>query len=365
MKNKKNRMIELKKIEQFETWQGKCIMIAGPCSAESKQQVLECARSLAGQGIRIFRAGTWKPRTRPGCFEGAGTPALDWLRQVKAETGMAVTTEVANSRHVEAALKAGIDILWIGARTTTSPFAVQEIADALRGVDIPVLVKNPINAELELWIGAFERLSGAGLTRLAAIHRGFSAYGERIYRYSPQWQIPVELRRRIPGLPVICDPSHMAGKRCLVAPLSQMALDMKADGLFIEVHPDPDNALSDNLQQLTPQQFKQLTDGLVLHRNTNVTDLEVLKPYRDKIQATDRRIAALLAERLELAGQTGDLKQLRNLAVLQPERYRSLADDMVAEGRKFGLDEKFIRAIFETIHAESINNQLDNYNKTE
>jgi len=357
-------MIEISKIEQFDVFAGKQIMIAGPCSAESERQVMECALSLAAQGVRIFRAGVWKPRTRPGCFEGAGTPALKWLEQVKAQTGMAVTTEVANSRHVEAAMKAGVDILWIGARTTTSPFAVQEIADALKGADVPVLVKNPINAELELWMGAFERLSAAGITRLAAIHRGFSSYGERIYRYSPQWQIPVELRRLIPGLPIICDPSHMAGKRDLVAPLSQMALDMKADGLFIEVHTDPDHALSDNRQQITPQQFKQLTDSLMIHKDTTASDMAVLKPYRDKIQNIDRQIASLLAQRLDLAREAGDLKQMLNLAVLQPERYRSLADDMVAEGLKYGLNQEFVRAVFEALHAESINNQLDKYNKT-
>ena len=335
-------------------------LIAGPCSAESRQQVLECARSLSDMGVRIFRAGAWKPRTRPGNFEGWGEKALEWLREVKTETGMTVMTEVANSRHVEAALKAGIDMFWIGARTTTNPFAVQEIADSLKGTDIPVIVKNPINTELELWIGAFERLYGAGLTRLAAIHRGFSAHDERLYRYSPQWQIPVELRRRIPGLPILCDPSHMAGNSSLVPSLARKALDMKSDGLFIEVHPDPSNALSDSAQQLTPAQLRELLPTLMSHRDSAEEDMEILKPYRENIEQTDLKIVELVAERLKASDKLGDMKRLRNLTVLQPERYKSLADDMVKEGKRYGLDEDFVRALFEILHTESIKHQLDN-----
>lgn len=335
-------------------------LIAGPCSAESRQQVLECARSLSDMGVRIFRAGAWKPRTRPGNFEGWGEKALEWLREVKTETGMTVMTEVANSRHVEAALKAGIDMFWIGARTTTNPFAVQEIADSLRGVNIPLMVKNPINTELELWIGAFERLYGAGLTRLAAIHRGFSAHDERLYRYSPQWQIPVELRRRIPGLPILCDPSHMAGNSSLVPPLARKALDMKSDGLFIEVHPDPSNALSDSAQQLTPAQLRELLPTLMSHRDSAEEDMEILKPYRENIEQTDLKIVELVAERLKASDKLGDMKRLRNLTVLQPERYKALADDMVKEGKRYGLDEDFVRALFEILHTESIKHQLDN-----
>ena len=335
-------------------------LIAGPCSAESRQQVLECARSLSDMGVRIFRAGAWKPRTRPGNFEGWGEKALEWLREVKTETGMTVMTEVANSRHVEAALKAGIDMFWIGARTTTNPFAVQEIADSLKGTDIPVIVKNPINTELELWIGAFERLYGAGLTRLAAIHRGFSTHDERLYRYSPQWQIPVELRRRIPGLPILCDPSHMAGNSSLVPSLARKALDMKSDGLFIEVHPDPSNALSDSAQQLTPAQLRELLPTLMSHRDSAEEDMEILKPYRVNIEQTDLKIVELVAERLKASDKLGDMKRLRNLTVLQPERYKALADDMVKEGKRYGLDEDFVRALFEILHTESIKHQLDN-----
>lgn len=353
-------MIRLDRIIQFSGAPEQRILIAGPCSAESQEQVLNCAHQLAAQGITMFRAGVWKPRTRPGNFEGAGTPALEWLRLVKAETGMAVATEVAHASHVEAALKAGIDILWIGARTTTSPFAVQEIADALRGTDVPILVKNPINTELDLWIGAFERLAGAGVTRMAAIHRGFSAYGERIYRYSPQWQIPIELRRRIPGLPILCDPSHMSGRRDLVAPLSQMALDMKADGLFIEVHPDPDHALSDKNQQLTPSEFAELDRQLIFHREPDQADLKFMEPFRKELEQTDLKLIKDLAERFSITGNIGEYKNQHNLAVLQPDRYNTISQKLVDEGRKYGFDETFIRLLFETIHAESIRCQIEN-----
>ena len=348
-------MMEIEKIELSP-------LIAGPCSAESQAQVMECARSLAAQGVKIFRAGVWKPRTRPGNFEGAGLPALEWLKAVKAETGMAVTTEVANASHVEAALKAGIDMLWIGARTTTSPFAVQEVADALRGTDIPVLVKNPINAELELWIGAFERLAGAGLKHLAAIHRGFSSYYERIYRYSPEWQIPIELRRRIPGLQIICDPSHMAGRSDLVPLLSQMALDMKADGLFIEVHPDPAHALSDNQQQLTPAQFSEMASKLVFHREAKPVDQKQMQPYRNQLDDIDLQLIQDLADRFRVTGCIGEYKNLHNLAILQPERYKAISDTLTEKGKELGLDEDFIRLLFETIHAESIRCQINKKN---
>lgn len=345
-------MIETQKIEN-------CSLIAGPCSAESEAQVMECARSLSRSGVKVFRAGVWKPRTRPGNFEGAGEPALEWLKSVKAETGMAVTTEVANTRHVESALKAGIDMLWIGARTTTSPFAVQEIADALRGTDIPVLVKNPINAELELWIGAFERLAGAGIKRMAAIHRGFSSYYERIYRYSPEWQIPIELRRRIPGIQVICDPSHMAGRSDLVPYLAQMALDMKADGLFVEVHPDPCNALSDREQQLTPGQFSEMTGKLVFHREPGQADFKYLEPFRAQLDDIDLKIIKDLAERFRVTGSIGEYKNLHNLAILQPKRYNAISDILTGKGEELGLDGEFVRLLFETIHAESIRCQIN------
>lgn len=348
-------MIEIQKIEN-------CSLIAGPCSAESQAQVMDCARSLAAMGVKVFRAGVWKPRTRPGNFEGVGEPALEWLKAVKTETGMAVTTEAANARHVEAALKAGIDMLWIGARTTTSPFAVQEVADALRGTDIPVLVKNPINAELELWIGAFERLAGAGIKRMAAIHRGFSSYYERIYRYSPEWQIPIELRRRIPGLQVICDPSHMTGRSDLVPHLAQMALDMKADGLFIEVHPDPCHALSDQKQQLTPEQFGRMTGKLVFHREPEPADLKFMESYRARLDDIDLQLIQDLADRFHITGSIGEYKNTHNLAILQPDRYKAISDMLAEKGKELGLDGDFIRLLFETIHAESIRCQINKKN---
>lgn len=352
-------MIDLKKIDLLGADFGKCPIIAGPCSAESPEQVMECAMALKSQGIKVFRAGVWKPRTRPGNFEGAGDIALQWLKDVREETGMAIAVEVANVRHVESALKAGIDILWIGARTTTSPFAVQEVADALKGTDNPVLVKNPINAELDLWIGAFERLDGAGITHMAAIHRGFSSYYERIYRYSPEWQIPIELRRRLPGLPVICDPSHMAGRRELVPYLAQMALDMQADGLFVEVHPNPDQALSDKRQQLTPGQFRDMTGRLVYHRNPEPSDTAYLEPYRSKLQDIDIRIIQDLAQRFVITGDIGDYKNLHNLSILQPERYSAISSILTEKGKQLGLDEKFIQLLFETIHTESIRCQIN------
>ena len=272
------------------------IVIAGPCSAESEEQVLETARGLASKGIKIFRAGIWKPRTKPGGFEGIGVPGLAWLKKVKEETGMYVMTEVATKDHVFEALKAGVDMLWIGARTTVNPFAVQEIADALKGVDIPVLVKNPVNPDLELWIGAFERLYGAGLRRLAAIHRGFSSYDKKIYRNLPLWHIPIELRRRMPSLPIFCDPSHMGGTRELVAPLSQQAMDLSFDGLMIESHCNPDNALSDAKQQITPDVLDYVLNVLVIRESNQTT--ENLTALRRQIDGIDEQLLELSSSSL-------------------------------------------------------------------
>lgn len=248
------------------------IVIAGPCSAETEEQVLETAQGLASRGVKIFRAGIWKPRTKPGGFEGIGAEGLAWLKKVKKETGMLVSTEVATKDHVFEALKAGIDILWIGARTTVNPFAVQEIADALKGVDVPVLIKNPVNPDLELWIGAFERLYGAGIHRLGAIHRGFSSYDKKIYRNLPLWHIPIELRRRIPNLPILCDPSHIGGKRELIAPLCQQAMDLGFDGLIVESHCNPDAAWSDAAQQVTPDVLDYILNLLVIREQHHTTE---------------------------------------------------------------------------------------------
>ena len=272
------------------------IVIAGPCSAETEEQVLETAKELASKGIKIFRAGIWKPRTKPGGFEGVGTVGLPWLKRVKQETGMLVATEVATKDHVFEALKAGIDLLWIGARTAANPFAVQEVADALKGVDVPVLVKNPVNPDLELWIGAIERLYGAGIHRLGVIHRGFSSYDKKIYRNLPQWHIPIELRRRMPDLPIFCDPSHIGGKRELIAPLCQQAMDLSFDGLIVEAHRDPDHAWSDASQQITPDVLDYVLNLLVI-RDVNQTT-ENLTALRRQIDGIDEQLLELLAKRM-------------------------------------------------------------------
>ena len=268
------------------------IVIAGPCSAESEEQVLETARGLAAKGVKLFRAGIWKPRTKPGGFEGVGAPGLQWLKKVKEETGMYVSTEVATRAHVEEALKAGIDLLWIGARTTVNPFAVQEIADALKGVDIPVLIKNPVNPDLELWIGAIERIYGAGIHRIGVIHRGFSSYDKKIYRNLPLWHIPIELRRRMPELQIFCDPSHIGGKRELIAPLCQQAMDLSFDGLIVESHCNPDCALSDASQQITPDVLDYVLNLLVIRNETQTT--ENLSQLRNQIDEIDEQLLELL-----------------------------------------------------------------------
>ena len=258
--------LELQKLNLPGVEEKRPLIIAGPCSAETEEQVFNTAKQLSEKGIKIFRAGIWKPRTKPGGFEGIGEQGLPWMQRVKKELGMLVATEVANTKHVEAALNAGIDILWIGARTSANPFAMQEIADALKGADVPVLIKNPVNPDLELWIGAIERINGAGIKRIAAIHRGFSTYDKKLYRNLPMWHIPIELHRRIPNLPVICDPSHIGGRRELIAPLCQQAMDLGFDGLIIESHCSPDNAWSDAKQQVTPDVLDFIIDRLVIRR---------------------------------------------------------------------------------------------------
>ena len=282
---------DIKPIELEGVSSKRPIIIAGPCSAETEEQVMATARNLASNGIKIFRAGIWKPRTKPGGFEGIGVEGLEWLKRVKSETGMYVATEVANKAHVEAALNAGVDILWIGARTTANPFAIQEIADAIKGTDSTVLIKNPVNPDLELWIGAMERIYNAGIRHIGAIHRGFSAYGKHLYRNLPQWHIPIELRRRIPNIQIFCDPSHIGGKRELVAPLSQQAMDMGFDGLIVESHCDPDCAWSDKSQQVTPDVLNFILNMLVIRDTTQSTEnLSLLR------QQIDGSVCASLAK---------------------------------------------------------------------
>lgn len=332
------------------------VIIAGPCSAETEEQVVAAAAALSQRGADLFRAGIWKPRTRPGCFEGVGAVALQWLARVKKEFAIPVTTEVATAAHVEQALAAGVDVLWLGARTTTNPFAVQEIADALRGVDVPVLVKNPVNPDIELWLGAFERLNNSGVTRLGAIHRGFSMYGEKLFRNSPEWQIPIELKHRFPELPIFCDPSHISGKSELVMQVAQQALDLSFDGLMVEVHPNPSCALSDARQQITPDELSKILGSLV-HRllMDNAADFA---SQRERLDIIDNEIIALLASRAEVVAEIGRIKKEKGLTVFQPFRYKETMERCTLLCEKYGLDMTVVKDIFETIHAESVRRQL-------
>lgn len=332
------------------------LVIAGPCSAESEEQVMAVASELKDKGITLFRAGVWKPRTRPGCFEGVGQEALQWLRNVKDEFNMPVSTEVATAMHVEQALAAGIDLLWIGARTTANPFAVQEIADALRGVDIPVLIKNPVNPDIDLWMGAFERLYNAGVKRLGAIHRGFSAYGEKFYRNAPQWQLPIEFRRRMGDVVMICDPSHIGGKRELVLLLSQQAMDLNYDGLMIETHCNPVCALSDARQQVTPDELKLILDKLV-RRSTDNASADMAS-YRKRLDEIDDNLMSLLVKRMAVSREIGAVKRERGLTVFQPFRYKETIERYTEYCADNNIDIEAVKGIFEIVHSESIRQQL-------
>ena len=333
------------------------LVIAGPCSAESREQVLSTAQALAAGGIRIFRAGVWKPRTRPGGFEGVGSVAFPWLQEARALTGMQICTEVATPQHLEEALGAGMDLLWIGARTTANPFAVQELAEALKGVSVPVLVKNPINPDIELWCGAIERLSGAGVTRIGLIHRGFSSYTQKLYRNEPLWHIPIEMKRRYPDIRLFCDPSHMGGRRELVAPLAQQALDLMYDGLFVEAHCNPDGALSDARQQLLPADLIALLQKLAVREEGSLpSDIASL---RGEVDGIDEELLRLLARRQQITGEIGAYKVQHNMPVLQSDRYREIIEKRTQQGRLLDLDAAFVTAVMETIHKESIRRQLE------
>ena len=337
------------------------IVIAGPCSAETEEQVRTTARQLFKNGIKIFRAGIWKPRTKPGGFEGVGEVGLPWLAHVKEELGMLTSTEVATPAHVEAALQHGIDLLWIGARTVVNPFAMQELADALRGVDIPVLVKNPVNPDLELWIGGLQRLNDAGVRRLGAIHRGFSSYDKRIYRNPPLWHIPIELRRRIPNLPIFGDPSHTGGSRELIAPLCQQAMDLGYDGLIIESHCHPDTAWSDASQQVTPDVLALICEKLVIREVTDRT--ENLESMRKQIDECDNALLDLLARRMRICREIGAYKRDHNMTIVQTNRYSEILDKRGAQGSLCGVNARFVRELFELIHEESIAQQVEVMNK--
>ena len=337
------------------------LVIAGPCSAETEEQVMDTAKQLANNGIKIFRAGVWKPRTKPGGFEGKGIEALPWMQRVKAETGMLLATEVATPEHVEAALQAGIDILWVGARTTANPFSVQAIADALKGTDAPVFVKNPVNPDIELWTGALLRLNNAGIKRLGAIHRGFSSVDSKLYRNPPMWHLPIELKRRFPALPLICDPSHMGGRRDLIAPLSQQAMDLGFEGLMIESHCNPDCAWSDAKQQVLPEVLDFILDRLVVREEMEVT--ESITQLRKQIDELDNQLMDLLTKRMRVSREIAEYKKLHNMTVVQTTRYSEILDKRATQGSLCGMSPDFIRDIYEHIHEESVRQQLEIMNK--
>lgn len=344
----------------FEKTAGKPIIIAGPCSAETEEQVMQTAHALATHGnIDCFRSGIWKPRTRPGSFEGVGEKGLPWLARVKAETGLKVTTEVAKSDHVEKCLKAGIDVLWLGARTTVNPFSVQEVADALQGADVPVLIKNPINPDIGLWVGAIERIYKAGITQIGLIHRGFSYHGETIYRNVPRWQLAIEMKRRFPEMQILVDNSHICGRRDLLAPIAQEAMDLNFDGIMTEVHPTPDDAWSDAKQQITPAVFKELTDNLKIRQSSSDDPIFMsqLTELRRQISEIDDDIIGMLGRRMRLAEQIGAYKKENNIAILQPDRWQELIDEAAKKGKQQGLSKDFMQSLLRAIHQESIDHQ--------
>ncbi|WP_264548251.1 bifunctional 3-deoxy-7-phosphoheptulonate synthase/chorismate mutase type II [Flavobacterium sp. N2820] len=341
------------------------LVIAGPCSAETEEQVLKIAHELKNSDVSIFRAGIWKPRTRPGGFEGVGEIGLKWLQKAKVETGLLMATEVATAAHVKLALENDIDVLWIGARTTVNPFAVQEIADALQGTDKIVLLKNPVNPDLSLWIGGLERLYNANIKKLGVIHRGFSTYEKTKYRNNPEWQIAIDLQNRFPDLPLICDPSHITGKRDMIQEVSQQALDLNYDGLIIETHIDPDNAWSDAAQQVTPATLKQMFVNL---RVRKVTDDESeynqkMAKLRLQIDEFDGKLLEILGNRMKVADKIGLLKKEKNVAILQNQRWNEILGKMILEGEEKGLSNEFVMHLFKAIHQESITHQEKVINK--
>jgi len=335
------------------------LLIAGPCSAESKEQVINTAKKLKKENINIYRAGIWKPRTRPGSFEGVGSIGLEWLKEAKQQTGIPVATEVANTYHVDQALKADIDVLWIGARTSVNPFAVQEIADALAGIDIPVMIKNPVNPDLSLWLGAFERFNKVGIKKLAAIHRGFSTHEKTIFRNKPQWQIPIELKKRMPELPIICDPSHIAGNRELLYKISQKAIDLNFNGLMLESHINPNLALSDKNQQVTPKDLKQIIAKIIIrkHKSSDNQYKTQIAELRQQIDNVDEELLNLLCERMNIAEMVGKLKSDNGVTILKTARWREILRNRTQSGEQKGLSKAFVIKLLKAIHQESINRQ--------
>lgn len=334
-------------------------IIAGPCSAETEGQVMATAKALAEQNIDLFRAGIWKPRTRPGSFEGVGKEGLSWLKRVKEETGLKVTTEVAKADHVYEALKYGIDVLWLGARTTVNPFSVQEIADAVSGMDIPVLIKNPINPDLPLWMGAIERIYKAGITKIGVIHRGFSFHGETKFRNVPRWQLAIELKRNFPDLMMICDNSHICGRRDLLQEVAQEAMDLNYDGIMTEVHPRPDEAWSDAAQQITPDTFRDLVSSLVLRQESSddVEYLAHIDDLRQQIDEIDDDLLKLLGNRMKVSEEIGKYKKRNNIAILQTSRWNEILDQVMIKANGEGLSENFVNTFLRAVHQESIDHQ--------
>lgn len=353
-------------IEPLSSWPGYAgqspYIIAGPCSAESREQVLATATQLAATGkVHALRAGVWKPRSRPGAFEGAGIEALEWLQEAKNQTGLALAIEVATPQHVEQALKYGIDILWVGARTVSNPFSVEQLANALRGTSAYVMVKNPVNPDLELWIGAIERLYRSGITRLAAIHRGFFPFEKTTLRNLPKWEITIDLRSRMPNLPIICDPSHIAGKASIVPNIAQKAIDLMADGLMVEVHNNPKVALSDAQQQLTPSAFNDMLNALSIKSSTtsDTPFCDKLKQFRSKIDSIDQQLLELLAQRMNIVKEIGEFKKQCNVKPYQESRWENIVDSRVQYGLQIGLSKEYIKSLLQLVHKESIRKQAE------
>jgi chorismate mutase len=341
-------------------WNKRPLIISGPCSAETEEQVLETATRLAKTGkVDMLRAGIWKPRTRPGSFEGIGTKGLPWMQQAKKLTGLPVTVEVATGKQVEDALHFGVDVLWIGARTTVNPFSVQDVADALRGVDVPVLIKNPINPDLELWIGAVERVAKAGIKQIGLIHRGFSSYGNTEYRNAPMWHLAIEMKLRNPGMMMINDPSHISGRRDILLDVAQKAIDLDFDGLIIESHIDPDKAWSDAKQQITPERLAELLDSIKWRHETSTEKefITALEKLREQINHIDDELMQLLGQRMKIADKIGTYKKDNNITILQTNRWNSILERAFIKGEKLGLGKDFITKYYDAVHMESINHQ--------
>ncbi len=356
------------KIQALNEWidiDTKPLVISGPCSAESEQQVLDIAREIAKiPNVKIFRAGIWKPRTRPGSFEGVGEKGLKWLQQVKAESGLLTAVEVANPEHIRLAVKHDVDILWIGARTVVNPFSLQELASELKGIDKPIMVKNPVNPDLDLWIGAIERFNLAGITKIAAVHRGFYFFDKTPYRNAPMWEIPIELKRRFPNLPVICDPSHICGERTMLLDVAQKSLDLDMDGVMIEAHTDPDKALTDPQQQITPGELSLIVDKLIVRTKRGDFELEnKLELLRSEIDKIDAELLQILARRMEVVDEIGNYKKENNITILQLKRWTKIVRDRLKTGTNAGLRKSFIQTLLEVVHNESIQRQTEIFNK--